>query len=143
MNSDTISLLQKCDAGCKNATNSMEQVMGFVQDNNLKNVISDYNQKHIKIGNQCHSLLDKYGSNEKDPQLMTRAMTFMSTEIKMMTGDTNKKAAEIMVDGCNMGIKTVSGYINQYSNANNESLQMANKIVKTEQDFIEELRDFL
>ncbi len=143
MNNDSINLLKECDAGCKNATNSMEQVLGFMQDSKLKDVINDYNKQHIEIGNQCHNLLNKYGSNEKDPQPMARAMTFITTEVKMMSGNTTQKAAEIMMDGCSMGIKTVSGYINKYSGANSESVRMANKIVKLEQDFIEDLRGFL
>lgn len=143
MNSDTINLLKECNAGCKSATNSMEQVLGYVEDSKLKNIINDYNQKHIKLGDECHSLLNKYGSDEKDPQTMAKAMSFISTEIKMMTDNKTKKAAEIMMDGCNMGIKSVSGYMNQYSHANPESVTMANRIVKLEQSFIEDLRSFL
>ena len=143
MNSDTINLLKECNAGCKSATNSMEQVLGYVEDNKLKDIINDYNQKHIKLGDECHNLLNKYGSNEKDPQTMAKAMSFISTEIKMMTDNKTKKAAEIMMDGCNMGIKSVSGYMNQYSHANPESVSMANKIVKLEQSFMEDLRSFL
>ena len=143
MNSDTINLLKECNAGCKSATNSMEQVLGYVEDNKLKDIINDYNQRHIKLGDECHILLNKYGSDEKDPQTMAKAMSFISTEIKMMTDDKTKKAAEIMMDGCNMGIKSVSGYINQYSHANPESVTMANKIVKLEQSFMEDLRSFL
>lgn len=143
MNSDTINLLKECNSGCKNATSSMEQVLGYVENEKLKNVINDYNQQHIKIGDECHNLLNKYGSNEKDPQPMAKAMSFISTEVKMMTENKTKKAAEIMMDGCNMGIKSVSSYINQYSHADNESVNMANRIVKLEQSFIEDLREFL
>lgn len=121
----------------------MEQVLGYVENEKLKNVINDYNQQHIKIGDECHNLLNKYGSNEKDPQPMAKAMSFISTEVKMMTENKTKKAAEIMMDGCNMGIKSVSSYINQYSHADNESVNMANRIVKLEQSFIEDLREFL
>ncbi|MEE1056827.1 MAG: hypothetical protein UH239_06225 [Acutalibacteraceae bacterium] len=143
MNSDTINLLKECNAGCKSATNSMEQVMEYVQNEKLKDIISDYNKQHIKIGDECHNLLNKYGSTEKDPQPMAKAMSFITTEIKMMSDNSSQKAAEIMMDGCNMGIKNVSGYINKYSNADNESKKMADKIVKIEQSFIEELRSFL
>lgn len=143
MNSDTINLLKECNAGCKNATNSMEQVIGYVEDEKLKDIISDYNKKHIKIGDECHNLLNKYGSGEKDPQPMAKAMGFISTEIKMMSENKTKKAAEIMMDGCNMGIKSVSGYINKYSHADAESIKMANRIVKLEQSFVEDLRGFL
>lgn len=143
MNSDTINLLKECNAGCKSATNSMEQVLGYVKDPKLKDVISGYNKQHVEIGDKCHSLLNKYGSSEKDPQPMAKAMSFISTEVKMMSDNSSQKAAEIMMDGCNMGIKNVSGYINKYSSANDESKRMANSIVKLEQNFIEDLRSFL
>lgn len=143
MNSDTINLLKECNAGCKSATNSMEQVLGYVEDSKLKNVINEYNEKHIKLGDECHNILNKYGSKEKDPQPMAKAMSFISTEVKMMTENKTKKAAEIMMDGCNMGIKSVSGYINQYSHADNESMHIADRLVKLEQSFIEDLRAFL
>lgn len=143
MNSDTINLLKECNAGCKNATSSMEQVMGLVNDDKLKKLISNYNDKHIEIGDECHNLLNKYGSDEKDPQTITKVMSFVSTEVKMMNNNNSQKAAEIMFDGCNMGIKTVSGYINKYKNANKESKKMAEDIVKIEENFIEDLRPFL
>lgn len=143
MNSDTINLLKECNAGCKSATNSMEQVLGYVDDEKLKNIINDYNDKHIKLGDECHNLLNKYGSKEKDPQPMAKAMSFISTEVKMMTEDKTKKAAEIMMDGCNMGIKSVCGYINQYSHADSESVDMANTLVRIEENFMKDLRAFL
>lgn len=143
MNSDTINLLKECNAGCKSATNSMEQVMEYVKDEKLREIISDYNKQHIEIGDKCHSMLNKYGSNEKDPQPMAKAISFITTEVKMMNDSSSKKAAEIMMDGCNMGIKKVSEYINKYSSANDESKKMADKIVKVEQSFVEELRSFL
>ncbi len=143
MNSDSINLLKECNAGCKSATNSMEQVLEYVKDPQLKNVIDEYNEKHIKLGDQCHQLLNKYGSSEKDPQTMAKVMSFVTTEFKMMADNTTQKAAEIMMDGCNMGIKNVSGYINKYSHANHESKHLADRLVKTEQNFIEDLREFL
>lgn len=36
MNEDTINLLQECNAGCKSATNSMEQVLPYIKNENLK-----------------------------------------------------------------------------------------------------------
>lgn len=143
MNSDTINLLKECNAGCKSATNSMEQVMGLVKDESLKSLISQYNDRHISIGDECHNLLNRYGSDEKDPQAMAKVMSYVSTEVKMMNDHSPQKAASIMMDGCNMGIKNVSGYINKYTDANSESKKMAEDIVKLEQDFIQDLRGFL
>ena len=93
MNNDTISLLKECNSGCKNATDSMEQVMGLLHDQNLKTLISDFNQRHIKIGDECHQLLNNYGYDEKDPSPVSKVMSFISTEVKMMNDNNTKKAA--------------------------------------------------
>ena len=58
MNNDTIMLLRECNSGCKNATNSMEQVIGLLHDDSLKDVIRDFNQRHIQLGDECHNLLN-------------------------------------------------------------------------------------
>ena len=58
MNTDTVYLLRECNSGCKCATNSMEQVMPFLKDKpHLRNLIEQYNDRHIKIGDECHALL--------------------------------------------------------------------------------------
>ena len=44
-----------------------------------------------------------------------------------------------MIDGCNMGIKSVSEYINKYKTASAESMDLAKKLVKTEQEFMNDL----
>jgi hypothetical protein len=52
MNEDTIFLLRECNAGCKSATNSMEQVMPYLADEKLKSIIDEYNDQHIKLADE-------------------------------------------------------------------------------------------
>lgn len=143
MNDDTVNLLKECNAGCKYATNSTEQIYSFVHDESLKKIIDDYNGKHIKIGDRCHVLLNEIGKDEKDPKLMAKAFAQISTEFKLMADNSNAKIASILIDGCNMGIKSVSEFINRYKNASKESVSLAKEIVKAEQDFSKELLAFL
>lgn len=143
MNEDTINLLKECNAGCKSATNSMEQVKPYIENENLKAIIDNYNDKHIKIGDECHQMLNKYHEEEKDPQAIAKAFSWISTEMKLMIKGNSKEVADIMIDGCNMGIKSVSKYINEYKNASNESINLAKSIVKIEQEFMNELLAYL
>ena len=48
-----------------------------------------------------------------------------------------------MMDGCNMGIQSVSEYLNQYPQASQESKSLAKKLVETEEMFMKELKKFL
>lgn len=143
MNEDTINLLKECNAGCKSATNSMEQVKPYIENENLKSIIDNYNDKHIRIGDECHQMLNKYHEEEKDPQAIAKAFSWISTEMKLMIKGNSHEVADIMIDGCNMGIKSVSKYINEYKNASNESINLAKSIVKVEQEFMNELLAYL
>lgn len=143
MSKDTLELLKECNAGCKSATNSMEQVQAYVKDSQLRKIIEQYNKEHILIGDECHKILDKAGEKEKDPSPMAKTFSWISTEIKMMINDDEKKIADIMVDGCNMGIKALSRYLNEYKEADKESRNLTKKLIRLEQDFMNDLLGYL
>lgn len=143
MNEDGINLLKECNSGCKSATNSMEQVLPYITNEKLKSIINGYNDRHIKIGDECHQMLNEYHEEEKDPPVMAKAFSWISTEMKLMINDDTHKIADLMIDGCNMGIKSVSEYINKYNNASKESMDLAKNLVKVEQEFMNELLGYL
>ncbi|NLM97446.1 MAG: hypothetical protein GX175_07555 [Halanaerobiaceae bacterium] len=143
MSNDTINLLRECNAGCKSATNSMEQVLRYLDNEDLKILINEYNDKHIKLGDECHQRLNELDEEEKDPDKMAKTFSWISTEVKLMMGDSSQKIAELMIDGCNMGIKSLSKYINQYKNASSESVDLARRLIKIEQDFMNQLLKYL
>lgn len=143
MEGQTIALLKQCNSGCKSATNSMEQVMNYVKEEPLKVLIDKCNKKHIKIGEECHELLKKMGVEEEDPSIMAKTVSFVSTEVKLMIKDDSKKIAGLMMDGCNMGIKGISEAINKYPEASKDSIELAKEIVKEEEKFMDELKEYL
>ena len=139
MNKDTVNLLKECNSGCKMATNGMEHVMSYVKDSSLKKLIDDYNDRHISLGDKCHTLLNSYGENERDPHQMARAMSWISTEVKLSVNSDSRQIKNILINGCAMGIKSISGYIEQYPTANGESMHIAHDLIGIEQDFMEKL----
>ena len=117
MNKDTVNMLKQCNMGCKAATNNMEQILSHVKNKELRELIIKYNDRHIKLGDECHMLLNETGKDEKDPSKLSMAMAAVGNEIKLTINDSSHKAAELLVDGCNMGIKSLSEYLNIYSKA--------------------------
>jgi hypothetical protein len=69
--------------------------------------------------------------------------TTISTDVKLIVNDDSHKIAELMIDGSHMGIKSLSEYINKYKLASIESMDIARRLVKIEQDFINELLEYL
>ena len=143
MESDTIKLLKQCNAGCKTATNSMEQVYDKTENECLRHLIDYNNKKHIEIGNRCHELLNKLDKDEQDPTAPTKMFTWMSTEIKLMMNNNTSEIAKIMFNGCSMGVQKLSEYLNDYTDASAESKSLVKELISTEENFAEKLKEFL
>lgn len=143
MNEDTVSLLKECNSGCKSATSSMEQVLGYVKNEKLAALIKKYDEKHIKAGDECHELLNKMNQKEKDPSKVAMMFAELGTDMKLMLEQSAHKAADLLIDGCTMGIKSLSEYINKYRNADEKVVNLTRKLIKIEQDFMTELLEFL
>ena len=143
MKYESVELLKECNSGCKSGTNSMEQVLPYVKEESLRKIIDNYNKKHIKLGDECHKILNEMGEEEKDPNAFSQAMASFGTDLKLMMNDGSDKIAELMVDGCNMGIKSLSKALNKYKGAESKAKDMAFEIISIEQDFMNELLGFL
>ena len=143
MNEDTINLLKECNSGCKSATNSLEQILSHVKNEKLRGIIIKYNDMHIKLGDECHEMLNDTGEDEKDPGMIAKTMAAVGTDIKLTIDDSVHKAADLLVDGCAMGIKSLSGYVNKYCTADDASRDIANRLINIEKDLMDELLQFL
>ena len=140
---DTIELLKECVSGCKMAIDSMEQISRYVSDDKLKTIIQKYNGDHIKLEEELHRCLNNIGAEGKDPSAIAKASSWLQAEVKMMMNCDSKQAAHLLTDGCNMGIKQLCSYVNEYKNADEKSQRLAKKIIKEEEHLIEELKNYL
>ncbi len=143
LNSDSISLLKECDAGCKMATESMEQISEYVTDEELQNIIIKYNKEHIQLGEEIHQILNREGEESKDPNLMAKMWSKISSDIKMLMNGDIHQAASILIDGCNMGVKSLSEYKNKYKDAESKSVSLCEKLQSIEKEMVDELQAFL
>ena len=88
-------------------------------------------------------MLHACGETGKMPDAMAAIMAKTTTQLKMMVREDNHQAAKILMDGCNMGIQSVSEYINKYKAASKESISIAKSLITTEEDFMCDLKRFL
>lgn len=143
MNQDTIELLSEINAGCKMAISSMEQVGRNVDDKKLKDIIRRYTDEHIEVQEQTHRILNSVGESEKEPGIFAKTFASLQTEIKMLMKDDVHQASSILIDGCNMGTKSLCEYKNQYKAADDQSVHLCEKLCDIEKRMIEELQPLL
>lgn len=142
-NKDTIHLLKECDAGSKMAVTSLDEVMESVQDEKLKELLKKSKDHHEKLGNEIHSLLIQYHSEEKDPNPMAKSMSWLKTNMKMSMDKSDATVADLLTDGCNMGIKSLYKYMNQYPNAESKVKNLCNNLIDIERELRKDLRGYL
>ena len=140
---DTVELLKECDAGCKMAIDSMEQISKYVSDDKLKTIIQKYNGAHIKMEEDIHRLLNTIGEEDKEPNPIAKASSWIQSEVKMMMNCDAKQAAHLLTDGCNMGVKSLCEYKNQYKAADDKSVKICEKLCDIETKMTYELQEFL
>ncbi|MCD8053807.1 MAG: hypothetical protein LUF00_07135 [Lachnospiraceae bacterium] len=143
MDNSTKTLLEECNSGCKMAIQSMDQVREYVRDEKLSRMISSCRQKHAELEQETEKLLHQAGHPEKEPHPVATAFSWLTTEVKMKMKDDSRQVARVMMDGCRMGIKSISEQKNRLEDASHESRSLAEKLLQTEEDFLEELEAFV
>lgn len=143
MDANTVEILKECNKGCKMAIESMSQVVPKIASDKFKAMVEECIKEHTKLEEESKRLLGEYNEEEGKPGMMASTFSWMSTEMKTMMHDDDRTIAKIMMDGCNMGIQSVSEYINKYDDASKESIALAKKLVDVEEKFMENLKEFL
>lgn len=142
-NNESVKLLRECDAGAKMGISSIEDVIGDVKSTKMKNLLNDSRAQHQELESELRSLLSDHNDEGKAPNPMAKGMSKIKTNVMMMANPSDQTIANIMTDGCNMGIKSVNKYLNQYQNADKDSRNVAEKLVKIESQLHDDLAQFL
>ena len=143
VNSDTVKLLQECDAGTKMAVTTIDEVLESVRDTDMKHLLQESKNHHEKLGNEIHSLLISHGTEEKDPTLMAKGMSWMKTNMKLSMDCSDAAVADLITDGCNMGVKSLNTYLNQYKTADHKSRDISEKLISIEEKLCSDLEKYL
>lgn len=143
INEDTISLLRECNSGTQMAVYSINEILENVKDQKLKDILASSKNHHEKLGNELHILLQKYGDSTKEPGALAKSMSWIKTNAKLAINDSDRVCADLITDGCNMGVKTIQRYLNQFLAADKEAKGKAEELIDIEENLACELRAYL
>lgn len=140
---DTIKLLRECDAGIKMGVSAIDDVLQYVQHDVFRKYLTDCKTKNEKLKEDIQVLLDQYHDDGKDPNPMAKGMSWMKTNVKLVVNESDKTVADLITDGCNMGVKSLCRYLNQYQAADEKSKDIAKRLIKLEEQLAVDIRQFL
>lgn len=142
-NEDTIHLLKECDAGAKMAVSSIDEVLDKLKSVKLKKLLTESKELHERLGDEIHTLLMRKGGEEKNPSPMAKGMSWLKTNVLMGVKDEDATVADLMTDGCNMGIKSLHKYLNQYPAAERAAVDICERLSSMEEQLCRDLRVYL
>ena len=140
---DTVKLLRECDAGCRMGVSSIDDVLDYVQADRLKNRLTSCKAEHRKLEREIRSQLDRYHDDGKAPNPMAKSMSWVKTNMKLAMDESDATIADLMTDGCNMGVKSLNKYLNQYEAADEVSKDIAKRLINLEEKLAVDIRSFL
>jgi len=140
---DTIKLLRECDAGIKMGVASIEDVEDHVRNHDFRNCLARCKDEHQKLKSQIQTQLDRFHDEGKDPNPIAKGMSWMKTNMKLTMNESDHVIADLMTDGCNMGVKSLSKYLNQYKAADEHSKDITKKLIHLEAQLATDIRQFL
>lgn len=140
---DTVRLLRECDAGVKMGIASINDVSDYVKDDEFCGLLTRCKNEHDELGNKIAGELKKYHDEGKNPNPIAKGMSWMKTNMKLAMHESDKTIADLMTDGCNMGVKSLNKYLNQYEAADEVSKDIAKRLINLEEELAVNIRKFL
>lgn len=141
--SDTIKLLRECDAGIKMGVSSLDEVLDYVHDEKLEEALKEYREEHNELQSEILILLEKYQDDGKEPNPIAKSMSWVKTNAKLVMDESDHTIADLVTDGCNMGVKSLNRYLNQYKAADEKTKNITKKLIRLEEKLTAEVQKFL
>ena len=140
---DTVRLLRECDAGVKMGIASLDDVMNHVRDQKLRDCLAGCRSRHEELDGEIQNQLDRCHDGGKEPNPMAKGMSWMKTNIKLGLDNSDQTIADLITDGCNMGIKSLRKYLNQYKAADENSKNVTKRLIDLEEKLAQDMRSYL
>jgi hypothetical protein len=114
-----------------------------VESDRLHTLLTDCRNQHLLLQTEIQELLGQYHDDGKKPNPIAKTMSHMKTTLKLGLKETDATVACLMTDGCNMGVKSLNQYLNQYQAASERSKDITKRLINLEEKLTEDIRGFL
>lgn len=140
---DTIKLLRECDAGIRMGISSIDDVIDDVKNKDFKEKLNACKDEHENLQNKLLVMLENFHDDGKDPNPMAKGMSWVKTKVMLAADDSDNTVADLMTDGCNMGVKSLSRYLNKYKAADEDSKNITKDLISVEEKLCKDIREYL
>jgi len=140
---DTIRLLRECDAGVKMGVSAIDDVLDTVENSEFRQMLRECKREHDLLEDELQTLLDRFHDDGKNPDPIAKGMSWIKTNAKLAMDGSDETVADLMTDGCNMGVKSLSRYLNEYKAAAEDAKDITKRLIRIEDTLAHDIRPYL
>lgn len=122
---------------------TLNQLIEIVEDNDFNKHLCSQLNEYTSLNKTALEKLKELGHEEKGIGSMAKISTYMSISMQTLIDKSPCHISEMLIQGSTMGIIDATKNIQKYNDADKEILQLADRLLKTEQNNIEQLKLFL
>lgn len=140
---DTIELLRECDAGIQMGISAIDEVKDHVSNSDFKSKLDNYQREYAQLQNEIQGILHSYHDEGQDPNPIAKGMAWLKANFTVAFSESDATVADLITDGCNMGVKSLNKYLNQYKAANDRAKDITRRLIELQDRQLKEIRQFL
>ena len=123
--------------------NTVSQLMDIVEDQEFeKQLTSQYNE-YLGINSAARKALDDGGYDEKGINALDKVKTYLMINMQTLTDKSPAHISEMLMVGSNMGIINAVKNLKKYQGAQQNSLDLMNRLLRFEENNVQQLKAFL
>lgn len=140
---ENIDLLEEIYQTTKMGLDATRLVMPKVEDECLRSDMNRQVKNYRDINKRARSMLRSEGYPEEEKGRLHKAVVKSSIKMNTLTNKSPNHIAEMMIQGTNMGIITVTKKLNQLDYADAGAKELAEDYLAGEQENIETMKKYL
>ena len=140
---DTIELLRECDAGIQMGISAIDEVKDHAEDAEFRSMLDDFQREYAQLQNEIQGILHSYHDEGKDPNPIAKSMAWLKTNAELLMKGSDATIADLLTDGCNMGIKSLNKYLNDYAAADERAKDLTRRLIELQDRQLKKLEKYL
>jgi hypothetical protein len=138
-----IELLNYIYQNAEMGKDTITQLLGIVEDAPLKQALESQQKEYNEIFDIAHDKIEQANKHSKGISSISKITTYLMININTIMNRKPSHIAEMMIQGSTMGITDVTKKLKEYDSAAPDILALADRLLKFEQQNLEEMKNFL
>lgn len=118
-------------------------ILPRVENKLFTNTLNRQLREYEQICAEADTILQEQGGQRENISVMSKISSQMMTAMKTMTDASVSHIADMMIQGSTMGVTKIIQHQKDYDQSNPRIVALAEKLLKTEQRNIEDMKQFL